>query len=257
MLNYLIVGILLALTSSLSFGSEAQNGSGFSVSVDEIKRDSEIEISAAAWGVTRGEWLRYEALMKGDAKFQFKNANPLRVLGMYSDDPVERDRYAEMQVRDEYERLKRFLEFNRLYKLKEIAFLKDKPLYDKEHIAKVRALYEGSLGVSSDASQSKGLDPGDVLVIFIDINDPLSRDLFSKVNELRNSTIGAKIDIYFMNSDEAGISAWANEVGIARSMVDRGLITLNADGGSAKKLGVVIGQRKIYVIKNDRYIEFG
>ena len=232
----------------------------------DVKKNSGIEKSeslqlkvsrnAETWGLTVKEWERYLDLMEGDAKFQFKNASPLRVLGMYSNNKIEREKYAVMQVKDEYNRLDRYLKFDKLYKLKRIELLWGKPIFDKEFEAEQKAL------ISSLEMRDKlrgGLDSplqlGDVIVLFLDPRNGDSTERYTWAESLRNQTVGAKLDIYFVGYSDGDISEWARSNRINPNLVNRSIITLNRDEGYAERLGIDTFDNSLYVIRNNSLVK--
>ena len=70
---------------------------------------------ATVWGVTPEEWQRYLTLKQQARGVWSPGLDPLTTLGVEADTDHERQRFAELLVRQEYQRLEKELAFQRAY----------------------------------------------------------------------------------------------------------------------------------------------
>lgn len=67
------------------------------------------------WGLTEQDWTRYEALKNGPQGVWSPNLDPLTMLGIEARSESERNRYAELLARKEFERNEKILAFQLAY----------------------------------------------------------------------------------------------------------------------------------------------
>ncbi|MBS1206074.1 MAG: integrating conjugative element protein [Proteobacteria bacterium] len=169
-----------------------------------------VQQQAQQWGLSDGDWSRYQTLMKGDRGIMSPGLDPLTALGVETDNSAERRRLAELWVRHEYQRSE-----------KELAF-------QREINAAWLRLYPETLAVNM-GSNAAGIahDTQGRLALFVKEN--CSRC------DARLAAVLADdrpVDIYLVggNSDEA-IRTWAIRHNIPVEKVRSRQITLNHDGG--------------------------
>lgn len=66
---------------------------------------------ASTWGLTLSEWRQYEQVMTDQRGFWSPGLDPLTALGVSADTAADRDRYAELYVRTQFERTRKELAF--------------------------------------------------------------------------------------------------------------------------------------------------
>ena len=66
---------------------------------------------ASVWGLTVSEWRQYQQIMADQRGIWSPGLDPLTALGVSADTAAERDRYAELYVRTEFERTRKELAF--------------------------------------------------------------------------------------------------------------------------------------------------
>ena len=96
------------------------------------------KMDAKAWNLTVDEWTRYKAIMAGEGKYQWANADPITVLGIYAKSQEERVRYAEMIARNEYRLQSGLIALNDAYVTAFHRLYGDKKIMD---MSKMSALY--------------------------------------------------------------------------------------------------------------------
>ncbi len=73
----------------------------------------EAQKKASQWSITERDWFRYKEIMSGPRGIWTPNADPLLVLGAHASSTEERDRFADIFVRLENQRVKGELEFQK------------------------------------------------------------------------------------------------------------------------------------------------
>lgn len=86
-----------------------------SQNADSALRPLTTQQQATAWGVTPEEWQRYLTLKQQARGVWSPGLDPLTTLGVEADTDHERQRFAELLVRQEYQRLEKELAFQRAY----------------------------------------------------------------------------------------------------------------------------------------------
>ncbi|WP_414737244.1 TIGR03759 family integrating conjugative element protein [Klebsiella oxytoca] len=170
--------------------------------------------NAQEWGLTPEEWLRYQQLNKGRRGVLSPGLDPVTMLGIEARTEEERRRYAELSVRQDFQRVEAELAFQR-----------------EVNAAWVR-VYPGILPVQSDgdAGQASGR-----LALFVraDCGAPCE----SKVASLLASQ--RPLDIYLVGSEgkDEMVRRWAKKLSIPVDRVKAKTLTLNHDRGQWIKFG--------------------
>ncbi|MEN8168119.1 MAG: TIGR03759 family integrating conjugative element protein [Pseudomonadota bacterium] len=202
---------------------------------DRIKR---IEQLARRWEVTPEEWTRYETVMQGEGRYQWKDVDPIMVLGIYARNTQELERYAVMMAKKEYRLQSQFIAFNQAYMQ---AF---DALYGGEPIIDLASFYEQfhQAGVTSSIKsfrQAQAIPDdnalGDRYVLFLNTQCARCDDWFSRIRTRQMP--GTVLDIYFIGESEASIGSWANDQALDPSDLQGGTITLNMDNGMYAQYG--------------------
>jgi len=176
---------------------------------------------ASFWGLTIEEWNKFETIQETKGrKYWSPNLDPLTTLGVEAETKEERERYAMLLVKKEFERTTKELEFQRTY---DRVFKK---------------LYPDILPIEIDDNPNFVAPinfEGERLVLFIDINDSVSgNNLLSKA-----ISTGMDLDVYLLNTsnDNEMIQKWAVLHNISIEQVRKGAITLNHDNGQWSQIG--------------------
>ncbi|WP_394230508.1 TIGR03759 family integrating conjugative element protein [Shewanella colwelliana] len=157
---------------------------------------------AKRFGLSVDEWQRYEAIMQSSLGWEMQKSHPIAVLGRTANTRAEREKYAELLVKHEYQLAEGLLAFNN---------------------ARTQAwkhLYPNLPIIKSNAPERVAL-----------YASPSCQDCGALIQQWRSK--GSKVDIYFVgkNSDSA-LRRWAMEMGIRQRDVESKEITLNHDDGS-------------------------
>lgn len=86
-----------------------------SQNADSALRPLTTQEQATVWGITPEEWQRYLTLKQQARGIWSPGLDPLTTLGVEADTDHERQRFAELLVRQEYQRLEKELSFQRAY----------------------------------------------------------------------------------------------------------------------------------------------
>lgn len=161
------------------------------------------------WGLTKEDWTKYKKLKEGSRGVWSPNLDPITTLGVEAKTEAERDRYAEILAKKEYERTE-----------KELAF----------QIAYSRAfqrLYPNQLPFNPEPTSFNQ----DVkrIIYFTKISCETCRN---DLNKIINQAGNTPLDIYFIDAqNDQEIRDWAKDNNINIEKVKLKLITLNYDKG--------------------------
>ncbi|CNI36328.1 integrating conjugative element protein%2C PFL_4693 family [Yersinia frederiksenii] len=194
---------------------QSQQGNTASVSTTlQALEEAQSKKNAQEWGLTTEEWQRYQQLSKGRRGILSPGLDPITTLGIEARSEEERRHYADLSVKQDFQRVEAELAFQR-----------------EVNAAWVR-VYPGILPVRSagDAGQGNGR-----LALFVraDCGAPCE----SKVASLLTSQ--RLLDIYLVGSEgkDEAVRAWAKKLAIPVERVKAKTLTLNHDRGQWIKFG--------------------
>ena len=181
-----------------------------SQNADSALRPLTTRQQATAWGITPEEWQRYLMLKQQVRGVWSPGLDPLTTLGFEANTDHERQRFAELLVRQEYQRLEKELAFQRVYD------------------AAWQRLYPGLTPLKTTSASTSRVS------LFVKDDcppcDSLLRTLLAQQRPL---------DIWLVNSegDDNRVRRWAKAHGIDAKLVSEHSITLNHDAGRWLRLG--------------------
>ena len=176
--------------------------------------------------------------MQGEGRYQWKDVDPIMVLGIYARNTQERQRYAEMMAKKEHRLQSQFIAFNQAYMQ---AF---DALYGAEPIIDLASFYEQfrQAGVTSSIKNFRQAPTipdenvlGDRYVLFLNTQCASCDDWFNRIRA--QQTPGTVLDVYFIGESEASIGNWAKNQALDPSDLQGGKITLNLDSGMYGQYG--------------------
>lgn len=190
-------------------------------SITESTQKKYQEEQASHWGITEQEWQRFEEIKKGPRGHWSPNLDPLTTLGIEAETDAERQKYAELQVKMEFERVEKELAYQRAYTA---AF---KRLYPNR-------LPVENLGKPKATNSSMSMATSQRFSVFIKQNCAACN---KHVKDLQKTN--ASFDIYMVdsNNDDSAIRKWATNVGINPQKVLSKSITLNHGSKLWKTVG--------------------
>lgn len=168
--------------------------------------------NALEWGLTTEEWQRYETLKKGRRGVLSPGLDPLTMLGIEARSDEERRHFAELAVKQEFQRVEAELAFQR-----------------EVNSAWMR-VYPGVLPVQDLRSEASNARQA----LFVKDNCPACDRKLSQLMKSNQS-----LDIYLVDSggkDEA-VRSWAKKHNIPAEKVKSRQVTLNHDSGMWLKYG--------------------
>lgn len=181
-----------------------------SQNADSALRPLTTQQQATVWGVTPEEWQRYLTLKQQALGVWSPELDPLTTLGVEAENDQERQRFAELLVKQEYQRLEKELAFQRAYD------------------AAWRRLYPGLTPLKTASSGASRVS------LFVKERcpdcDSLLRTLLAQRRPLDIWLVGS-------NGDDERVRRWALAHGIDAKRVDEHNITLNHDAGRWLRIG--------------------
>jgi integrating conjugative element protein (TIGR03759 family) len=193
------------------------------------------ETSARRFGITSTDWTTYEEIMKGEGRYHWSHLDPVWVLAIYAQSNAERDRFARLAARQEYERNRKLIQFKDAYVAAFQSMYGHVPIMDLDAM---QSRYQERMLDASISSHDQSLRnikqptdiKGDRMVLFMATNGCPSCDaVFMQLS--RQQTPGVALDVHFIGDTQSNISTWAKRMGIDPSDIEGGHITLN--NGSA------------------------
>lgn len=164
------------------------------------------------WGLTREEWMRYEELMKGPRGIWTPNLDPLVTLGVEARNEAERQHFAELLAKKEFQRAE-----------KEIAF-------QISYSQAFQKLYPNILPFRMDESGNAVSSTENRVIYFTRTDCEPCRDDLRKIMDYAKAV---PLDIYVVDSEQKDdkIRDWAVKNNIDIDKVRHRQITLNHDNG--------------------------
>lgn len=206
--------LLLLLTSNLVLGAPTLSSDNRPSRERPLALERAAEQQARDWGLSGEEWTRYRDLMQGPLGVYSPNIDPLTALGIEARSEQERQRYAELQVAAEAQRVEKLLAYQRAYD----------EAWQRLHADMPRVILpDAGPALSPVVPAASGR-----LALFVQDTCPACDQ-----TTLRLQAAGQAFDIYVVDSgnDDAHIRAWAQRIGIDPAKVHSGQVTLNHDAG--------------------------
>lgn len=206
--------LVLGLISAVPVVSAAQYTETGAQSLELLNTDPQHRKSfAKTWDITDSDISRYQAIMKGKRGVWSPDIDPLLALGVHAQNSAERQRFAELYVKAEFERTERELAFQR------------------EVDAAWKRLYPTTLPVSGLRAAANKAIPEPLterLALFVSQQCDICPALMAKTLK-RAKQLAVSVDIYLVDSagNDGLLARWAQAEGISPELVKQGAITLN------------------------------
>lgn len=228
----LIFSVLLSFANQAISANDVINTTPInSVTKNSDNRTTIID-SPKNWHLTDTEWVTYQTLMQGQAGYYYPQLTPPEVLGYYANNEIERRHYAEIYVKLEHEKIERELRFNKAFHEAAVR------LYAYEPIIKPFDISPYTPIPKTFYSDNNELQPGDHLVLFVDVKQSSGAILITHLITKVTSNPGVILDIYCVNAtDDQVIQEWAKANQIPVDLVATNRITLNRDSSQFRKIG--------------------
>ncbi|MCC5457248.1 TIGR03759 family integrating conjugative element protein [Klebsiella variicola] len=208
----LLSGVLTVSTVAFAVSPVIQGNSQTVDTLLQTLEQQQITRNAQEWGLTTEEWQRYETLKKGRRGVLSPGLDPLTMLGIEARSDEERRHFAELTVKQEFQRVEAELAFQR------------------EVNSTWMRVYPGVLPVQDLRSEVSNTRQA----LFVKDNCPACE---RKLAQLMKSN--RPLDIYLVGSggkDEA-VRNWAKKHNIPAEKVKSRQVTLNHDNGMWLKYG--------------------
>jgi len=170
---------------------------------------------AESWRLSMGEWAQYKTLMDGPRGIWSPNLDPITVLGIHAESEIERQRYAELLVMIEFERVEQELLFQRAY---DEAAGRLYPTLSPVTVAVAEAPLSSLLGVERVAFFGS-VDPE---------RCPTCQRELARLMQMWGERNAPAVDLFLVDaSDDEAIRTWASTQGVSPDAVRLGRVTLN------------------------------
>ncbi|VTP17341.1 hypothetical protein PUATCC27989T_05342 [Phytobacter ursingii] len=208
----LLSGVLIVSTVAFAASSVNQENSLTVNTSLQMLEQQQMTRSAQEWGLTSEEWQRYEELKKGRRGVLSPGLDPLTMLGIEARSDEERRHFAELAVKQEFQRVEAELAFQR------------------EVNSAWTRVYPGVLPVQDLRSEVSNARQA----LFVKDSCPACERKLTQLMKLNQP-----LDIYLVDSggkDEA-VRRWAKKHNIPPEKVKSRQVTLNHDNGMWLKYG--------------------
>ncbi|CAI2038556.1 integrating conjugative element protein, PFL_4693 family [Serratia fonticola] len=195
---------------------QSQQGNTASVSTTlQALEEAQSKKSAQEWGLTTEEWQRYQQLSKGRRGMLSPGLDPITTLGIEARTEEERRHYADLSVKQDFQRVEAELAFQR------------------EVNAAWQRVYPDILPVQVSGSTTAAGNGRLALFVRADCGAPCETKVASLLATKRS------LDIYLVGSDgkDEAVRAWARKLAIPVERVKAKTLTLNHDRGQWFKFG--------------------
>lgn len=201
--------------------------------INKVTLTPEQKHQALVWGLTEDQEKRYVLLMQNRSGLYYQKSQltPVEILGINARTNNERQVYAVLDAKQEFERTGKLLAFNAAYH--EAAT----QLKNQLDLPMIRPF--DATKFSPYSYRPTALKPHDQLMFFIHMNDavkPVVSYLMAAI--IKEPTIS--LNIYFVGKEvsKREIEAWARGQNIPSTMVNKRQITLNFDQGKYDSLTI-------------------
>lgn len=192
-----------------------------------------------AWGLTQEDWIRYQKLMQGHRGIMSPGLDPITALGVEATSESERQRYAELHVKFEKQRVEKELAFQR-----SVDDAWDR-LYPNAQLIDMSKLKKNEQASSLTHTQGR-------LLFFTSTSQCLECEQTLKTL-LEQNRQGRQLDIFLVDAKtDDDIRAWAKAHNIPRAKVMDRSITLNHDKGRLNMISQFSGQVPYLAVKTGR-----
>lgn len=206
---------LLPVTAAMQT-DQSQQGNTASVSTTlQALEEAQSKKSAQEWGLTTEEWQRYQQVSKGRRGILSPGLDPITTLGIEARSEDERRHYAELSVKQDFQRVEAELAFQR------------------EVNAAWQRVYPNIMPVQASGNATTAGNGRLALFVRADCGEPCETKIASLLATQR------PLDIYLVGSDgkDEAVRAWARKLAIPVDRVKAKTLTLNHDRGQWFKFG--------------------
>ena len=210
----------------------------FAASITDITHDATKNTAlsptniAKHWGLSAQQLKRYNAYMKIEGHYFYKQLDPVFVAGLIAQTDEEREQLAELYAKQEYERNKRLIAFNDAFEM-----AADR-LYGHEEKISLTKLY-AKYGGGELPPINSPVKAGDHIAVFIkqhcSLCDATVQEHYAALAGYPN---GVTLDVYFVDKpSDSAIQNWAHDIKIDVNKVRQRTVTLNRDSSRYKQYG--------------------
>ena len=205
------------------FAETAINQTNVAESQHAANESTSTDYQAKVWNIRKEDWSRYEQIMQSKGKFLWKDLDPITILGLNARSDSERNRYAELLAKQEFDHAQKVILLDRAYNQAFLKLYGQLPVVDTSQLTISRA--KASL-LTVPKARVKG-EFGDRYIAFVNTQcstcDELIRQALSSIQ------LGVSLDIHFKRDSRQAITQWAAKQRISPQSVEMGTVTLNPD----------------------------
>ena len=219
--NFLLIGLFLFPLDLIA--DTAINQTTVESAQDSTIESTSTNYSAKVWNISTDDWVRYEQIMQSRGKYLWKDLDPITILGLNARSDRERNRYAELLAKQEFNNAQKVILLDRAYNQAFLKLYGQLPVVDTSQLTISRA--KASL-LTVPRAQVKG-EFGDRYIAFVNTQCRACDELIQQA--LSSLQLGVSVDIHFKNDSRQAITQWAAKQRITPQSVEIGTVTLNPD----------------------------
>lgn len=229
------VFLLSAVLSTSVLSAQAQNSTQRNFTLieetqTELTEEEKLKKRADMFGLTLKEWQRFQEIMQGPQGKKNPDIDPVMALGIYARNDVERQRFAELAVQNDYQHFGQMLAFQRSYNQAQ------KRLYG--HLEVIPGNPQDRKEPKKINNYEGGARPGDRLMYFTSLGcHTCEKDIPQLINYIEKRP-GVGLDVYVIGTgkEDKKVQQWAKLQNIPVGLVRARVVTLNHDNGTLLQL---------------------
>lgn len=226
----------------------------FDAFVDDVTSENDIkniELSkddlrlAKVWGISNTEMQRYKILMsnKNGTYYKNKGLSPVEILGINARDNIERNKFANLLMKHNIQRIS-----------KELAFEKAYNTNYKNHVIRTGQKTVNNFDTNKYSPYSYkavDLNNDDTLMMFIKKDEEVNRIISPILSNIyENDKVSLNIYLMDQNLDKETIYTWAKKHNISPELVSSKRITLNIGNKEFHEINPNNRTPSLYVVRD-------
>ncbi len=196
-----------------------------------------VEKLASKWGITVEEYQRYTDIINGPLGKWNPEIDPIFALGIFAENEEEKQRYAEMYAKQEYELVVRTQAFERAYRKSFSEQFPEAKIIEHVLMQEYYAYQNAKKANKLSRRHKSRFYENDRILYFIDVNCSDCSSHIEKLYKIQQENHQLYIDLYLLGiSTEQEARAWAVDNAIDIELVKQEKVTINVDNGTFSQL---------------------